>query len=152
MASSLSPLKKRITDDMKSAMRAKEKQRLSTIRLILAAIKQREIDERRELDDSEIVGLLEKMAKQWRKAIEQYRMAHRETLEQEGRYELKIIQAYLPATLGETEIETLIRDAIDSAGATTLKQMGKVMELLKPRLQGRADLAAVSAKVKALLS
>ncbi len=151
MASTTS-LKIRITDDMKSAMRSKEKQRLLTIRLILAAIKQREVDERCELNDNDIVVLLDKMAKQRRESIEQYRKAHRQELEEQEQFELKIIQEYLPAALSEAEIETLIAEAINSTGASTMQEMGKVMGLLKPQLQGRADLGAVSTRVKALLS
>ncbi len=152
MASTSSPLKSRITDEMKSAMRAREKQRLLTIRLILAAIKQREVDERCELNDSEIIVLLDKMAKQRRESIEQYRKAHRKELEEQEQFELKIIQEYLPAALSEAEIETLITKAIRSTDASTMQEIGKVMGLLKPRLQGRADLGAVSARIKALLS
>ncbi len=145
-------LKNRITDDMKSAMRGKEKPRLQAIRLILAAIRQREVDERCELDDEQIVALLDKMAKQRRESIEQYRKAHREDLEQQEQFELEVIQEYLPAPLDAAEIEALIGEAIATADATGLKDMGKVMGLLKPRLQGRADLAAVSTQVKSLLS
>ncbi len=152
MTSTDSPLKTRITDDMKSAMRSKEKQRLLTIRLILAAIKQREVDERCELNDNDIVLLLDKMAKQRRESIEQYRKAGRQELEEQEQSELKIIQEYLPAALSEAEIEALISEAIHSTGASTMQEMGKVMGLLKPRLQGRADLGAVSTRVKALLS
>ncbi len=152
MASAPSSLKNRITDDMKSAMRGKKKQRLLTIRLILAAIKQREIDERCELNDNDVVLLLDKMAKQRRESIEQYRKANRQELEEQEQFELKIIQEYLPAALSEAEIETLIAEAINSTGASTMQEMGKVMGLLKPQLQGRADLGAVSTRVKALLS
>jgi len=152
MASTASSLKTRITDDMKSAMRGKEKQRLLTIRLILAAIKQREVDERCELNDNDIILLLDKMAKQRRESIEQYRKANRQELEEQEQFELKIIQEYLPAALSEAEIETLIAEAIRSAGASTMQEMGKVMGLLKPQLQGRADLGAVSARVRTLLS
>ncbi|HHS83385.1 MAG TPA: GatB/YqeY domain-containing protein [Gammaproteobacteria bacterium] len=147
-----STLKNRITDDMKSAMRAKDKQRLLTIRLILAAIKQREVDERCELNDSDIVALLDKMAKQRRESIEQYRQANREELERQEQFELNIIREYLPAALSEAEIEALITQAINSTGASTMQEMGKVMGLLKPKLQGRADLGAVSVRIKTLLS
>ena len=147
-----STLKNRITDDMKSAMRAKDKQRLLTIRLILAAIKQREVDERCELNDSDIVALLDKMAKQRRESIEQYRQANREELERQEQFELSIIREYLPAALSEAEIEALITQAINSTGASTMQEMGKVMGLLKPKLQGRADLGAVSVRIKTLLS
>ncbi len=145
-------LKERITCDMKSAMRAGEKQRLQAIRLILAAIKQREVDQRRELDDDEIVALLDKMAKQRRESISQYQSAGREELAQRERFELDLIHGYLPAALDEAEIETLIAGALKSTGASSMRDMGKVMGILKPKLQGRADLAAVSARVKQLLS
>ncbi len=146
------PLKKRITADMKSAMRAKEKQRLQAIRLILAAIKQREVDERRELEEAELIALLDKMAKQRRESIEQYRDADRSDLAEQEQFELELIQGYLPEALGEEEIEALIEEAIATTGATSMRDMGKVMGELKPKLQGRADLAAVSGKVKARLS
>ncbi len=146
------PLKERITADMKSAMRAKEKQRLQAIRLILAAIKQREVDERRELEEAELIALLDKMAKQRRESIEQYRDADRSDLAEQEQFELELIQGYLPEALGEEEIEALIEEAIATTGATSMRDMGKVMGELKPKLQGRADLAAVSGKVKARLS
>ncbi len=146
------PLKERITADMKSAMRAKEKQRLQAIRLILAAIKQREVDERRELEEAELIALLDKMAKQRRESIEQYRDADRTDLAEQEQFELELIQGYLPEALGEEEIEALIEEAIATTGATSMRDMGKVMGELKPKLQGRADLAAVSGKVKARLS
>ncbi len=146
------PLKERITADMKSAMRAKEKQRLQAIRLILAAIKQREVDERRELEEAELIALLDKMAKQRRESIEQYRDADRSDLAEQEQFELELIQSYLPEALGEEEIEALIEEAIATTGAASMRDMGKVMGELKPKLQGRADLAAVSGKVKARLS
>ncbi len=147
-----SPLKERITADMKAAMRNKEKQRLQAIRLILAAIKQREVDERRDLDDSELVALLNKMAKQRRESIEQYRNADRQDLVEQEQFELEIIQAYLPSALSEAEIDALIAEAMADTGASSMRDMGKVMGILKPKLQGRADLGAVSSKVKAQLS
>jgi len=146
------PLKERITADMKSAMRAKEKQRLQAIRLILAAIKQREVDERRELEEAELIALLDKMAKQRRESIEQYRDADRTDLAEQEQFELELIQGYLPEALGEEGIEALIEEAIATTGATSMRDMGKVMGELKPKLQGRADLAVVSGKVKARLS
>ncbi len=152
MSPSGAPLKDRITDDMKAAMRAREKQRLQAIRLILAAIKQREVDERCELDDARIVALLDKMAKQRRESIDQYHAAGREELAQQERFELDLIQGYLPAALNEAAIESLITRAIASCGASSMRDMGKVMGILKPELQGRADLAAVSSRVKQLLS
>ncbi len=152
MSSSATQLKARITDDMKSAMRAREKQRLQAIRLILAAIKQREVDERSDLNDDQIITLLDKMAKQRRESISQYHTAGREDLALQEQFELDLIQDYLPAALDEAEIETLIAEAINSTGASGMRDMGKVMGILKPALQGRADLAAVSARVKQLLS
>ena len=152
MSSSGTQLKARITDDMKSAMRAREKQRLQAIRLILAAIKQREVDERCDLNDDQIITLLDKMAKQRRESISQYHTAGREDLALQEQFELDLIQDYLPAALDEAEIETLIAEAINSTGASGMRDMGKVMGILKPALQGRADLAAVSARVKQLLS
>ncbi len=147
-----SPLKERIVADMKSAMRGKEKQRLQAIRLLLAAIKQREVDERRELSDSDIVALLDKLAKQRRESIKQYRNADRPDLADQEQFELEIIQTYLPEALSEEAIDALIEEAIASSGATSMREMGKVMGILKPKLQGRADLAAVSSKVKARLT
>jgi len=145
-------LKEQITSDMKDAMRAKEKERLGTIRLILAAIKQREVDERIELDDEQVLAVLDKMVKQRRDSITQYRDAGREELAAVEEAELEIIQHYLPEALSEAEIDNLIDEAISSSGAESMKDMGKVMGLLKPKVQGRADMGAVSARIKARLS
>ncbi len=136
---------------MKDAMRAGEKPRLGVIRLILAAIKQREVDERIELDDAQITIALDKMAKQRRESIAQYTKAGRDDLVQQETFELDLIKTYLPEQLGDAEIETMIADAIASSGAVSIKDMGKVMGQLKPKLQGRADMGAVSAKIKAAL-
>jgi uncharacterized protein YqeY len=144
-------LKARIQQDMKDAMRAAEKARLATIRLILAAIKQKEVDERKELDDVEVTLVLEKMVKQRRESISQFDKAGRTDLVEQETFELAVIQPYLPEPLGEGELNTLIDEALAQSGASSLKDMGKVMALLKPRIQGRADMGAVSALIKARL-
>ncbi len=144
-------LKQQIQQDMKAAMKSGDKTRLGTIRLILAAIKQREVDERIELDDAQTIAVLDKMAKQRRESIAQYQAAQREDLAQKEQAELEIILSYLPQALEESEIDALVQTAIDDSGAGALKDMGKVMALLKPKIQGRADMAQVSAKVKAIL-
>jgi len=145
-------LKSRITDDMKAAMRAREAARLSTIRLILAAIKQREVDERKELADAEIVGVLDKMVKQRRDSIAQFEAGNRMDLADAERAELAILETYLPQRLSEAEIDAAIDAAIARTGAAGAAGMGKVMGVLKTELAGRADLAAVSARVKARLA
>ena len=145
-------LKDQITADMKDALRAKDKDTLGTIRLIQAAIKQREVDERIELDDSQVLAVLDKMVKQRRDSITQYRDAGREELAAKEEAEISIIQKYLPAALSEAEIDALIEEAIGSSGARSMQDMGKVMGQLKPKLQGRADMGAVSARIKARLS
>jgi hypothetical protein len=145
-------LKQRIQDDMKAAMRAKDKARLGAIRLISAAIKQREVDERIELGDADVVTVLQKMLKQGRHALEQYRNADRQDLADQEEFEIQVIQAYLPQALSDAELEALISTAVRETAATSMKDMGKVMGLLKQRLQGRADMGALSAKVKAHLS
>jgi uncharacterized protein YqeY len=142
-------LKDRIQDDMKAAMRAKEKERLGAIRLILAAIKQREIDERIVLTDSQALAVLDKMIKQRRESLAQYQSAGRDDLAAQEAFEIELIQSYLPAPLSETEIDTLIADAITATGAQSVRDMGKVMALIRDQAQGRADMAAVSARVKA---
>ena len=144
-------LKARIQQDMKDTMRAAEKARLSTIRLILAAIKQREVDERKELDDVEIALVLEKMVKQRRESISQFEKAGRTDLVEQETAELAVIQPYLPEQLNESELNALIEEALAQSGATSIKDMGKVMALLKPRVQGRADMGAVSALIKGRL-
>ncbi len=142
-------LKERIQDDMKAAMRAKEKERLGAIRLILAAIKQREVDERIDLNDGQILAVLEKMLKQRRESLTQYQNAGREDLAAQEQFEINLIQTYLPTPLSDAEIETLIADAIAVTGAQSIRDMGKVMALLREQAQGRADIATVSARVKA---
>ncbi|QIK37337.1 GatB/YqeY domain-containing protein [Caldichromatium japonicum] len=141
-------LKSRIQDDMKSALKAGDKTRLGVIRLILAAIKQREIDERIELDDAQTLAVLDKLIKQRRDAIAQYETAGREDLAAAERFEIEVIQGYLPPALTEAEIGELITSAIAEQGAQGLSDMGRVMNVLRSKLQGRADLGAVSALVK----
>ena len=141
-------LKQRLVEDMKTAMKAGEKRRLGVIRLINAAIKQREVDERIELGDTQVLAVLDKMLKQRRDSITQYEAAKREDLAEQERYEIGVCQEYLPTALTADEIAALIEAAIVASGAVSLKDMGKVMALLKPQVQGRADVGAVSALVK----
>ncbi|HOX88024.1 MAG TPA: GatB/YqeY domain-containing protein [Burkholderiaceae bacterium] len=145
-------LKERITADMKDAMRARDAARLSAVRLLLAAIKQFEVDQRTEAGDAEVVAIVGKLIKQRRDAAEQYTAAAREDLASKERAEIEVISVYLPQALGEGEIAALIDAAIAQAGVTGPQAMGKVMGLLKPQLAGRADIAQVSAQVKARLS
>ena len=147
-----SAIKGKIQEDMKTAMRSQEKDRLAAIRLILAAIKQREVDERIELTDEHVLAILDKMVKQRRESITQFEAAKRDDLVQKETEELHIIQSYLPAQLSAAEIDALIDAAIKETGAATARDMGKVMGMLKPKLQGRADIAAVSNKIKDKLS
>ncbi len=148
----MSALKDRITDDMKAAMKGGDKPRLGVIRLILAAIKQIEVDERIELDDTRVLSVLDKMVKQRRDSITQYENAGRTELADQEKFEIGIIQEYLPEQLGEAEIAALIDEAIQATGAASMKDMGKLMGMLKPKLQGRADMGAVSAQIKQKLS
>ncbi len=144
-------LKDRITQDVKDAMRAKDKPRLATLRLITAAIKQREVDERIELDDTQVTLVLDKMVKQRRESIAQFEKAGRDDLIVIENNELEIIIPYLPEQLGEDEINKLIDAALEQTGASSIKDMGKVMGQLKPKLQGKADMGAVGALIKARL-
>jgi len=146
-----SELKTRINEDMKAAMRAKEKERLGVIRLILAAIKQREVDERIELDDTQVLAVLDKMLKQRRDSIEQFANAGREELVDKERFELDLIQSYMPASLSEAELDSIIKEVVVAVGASSMQDMGKVMAELKPKIQGRADMGQVSQKVKAAI-
>jgi len=141
-------LKERITEDMKTAMRAGEKDRLATIRLVLAAVKQIEVDERIALDDARMLSVLEKMVKQRKESIAQFESGGRADLVAKETAELAVIQAYLPAQLSESELDALIAEAIASTGATTIKDMGKVMGVVKSRAAGRADMGAVGARIK----
>jgi len=145
-------LKAKITEDMKDAMRAKDTPRLSTIRMLLAAVKQREVDERRELADADVLVVIDKMMKQRRDSIAQFEAGHRADLAAVEKAELDVLAGYMPQPLSDAEIDALIAEAMASTAATGAAGMGKVMAELKPRLAGRADLAAVSAKVKARLS
>lgn len=144
-------LKDRILQDVKDAMRAKHKPRLATLRLITAAIKQQEVDERIELDDTQVLALLDKMCKQRRESISQFEKAARDDLIAQEVSELDIIQTYLPEQLGDDEIAALIDAVMTATGAASIKDMGKVMGQLKPELQGRADMSAVSAMIRAKL-
>ena len=146
------PLKDKLQQDMKDALRGGDKRSLGVIRLILAAIKQREVDERIELDDAQVTSVLDKMAKQRRDSLEQYEKAGRHDLAEQETFELELLKAYLPTQLAEAEVDALIDDAIQTTGASSMKDMGKVMGQLKNKLQGRADMGAVSARIKARLS
>jgi uncharacterized protein YqeY len=148
----VSTLKQRITDDMKAAMKGGDKPRLGVIRLILAAIKQIEVDERIELDDERVLSVLDKMVKQRRDSISQYESAGRTELADQEKFEIGIIQDYLPRQLSEEEIAALIDEALAATGASGMKEMGKLMGWLKPKLQGRADMGAVSASIRQKLA
>ncbi len=148
----MSSLKAKLTEDMKSAMRNGDKSRLQTIRLILSAIKQQEVDTRKEQTDDDVIASLTKMQKQRRESISQFEKAGRQDLVDKENQELEVISEYLPEALSTTEINSLIADALSESGATSIKDMGKVMGLLKPKLAGRADMGAVSAKIKSALS
>jgi uncharacterized protein YqeY len=145
-------LKERITDDMKAAMRSGEKERLGLIRMITAAIKQREVDERITLDDTQVLTVLEKMIKQRKESLVQFQAGNRQDLVDKEAAEITLLQGYLPSQLSAAEIDALISDAIAATGAASVKDMGKVMAIIKGKAQGRADMAAVGAKVKARLS
>lgn len=147
-----SAIKDRILEDVKAAMRAQEKERLATIRLITAALKQREVDERIELDDEQVLATLNKMIKQRRDAITQFEAGNRPDLAQKEASEIVVIQQYLPAQLSEAEIEQAVEAAMKETGAASAKDMGKVMGMLKTQLSGKADMTVVSAKVKAKLA
>jgi len=144
-------LKERLTEDMKSAMKGAEKQRLSTIRMAQAAIKQREVDERIALDDAQVLAVLEKMIKQRKESIVQFEQGGRTDLAAQERAEIELLQTYMPAQLSPAELDTLIRDAIAASGAVSVKEMGKVMGIVKSKAAGRADMGAVSARIKAAL-
>ena len=145
------PLKQQLTDDMKAAMKGGDKHRLGVIRLMLAAIKQREVDERIELDDSQILAVLEKMLKQRKDSVNQYDAAGRIDLADIERAEMTVIEAYLPAKLAEAEVDALIDAAIAQTGASSARDMGKVVGVVKQQAAGRADMAQVSARIKARL-
>lgn len=144
-------LKERITEDMKSAMRAKDKDRLKTIRLILAAVKQQEVDNQSEVDDTAILAILDKLVKQRRESIKQYDDAGRDDLSIIEQEEVKVIQDYLPEQLSQSEIDVLVKEAVSATGAESMRDMGKVMAYIKPKAQGRADMGAISALIKSNL-
>ena len=145
-------LKTRILDDVKNAMRARERDNLATLRLITAAIKQKEVDERIELDDQQVLAVLDIMVKQRREALEQFEKASREDLAKKERFELRLIQTYLPEQLGENELAALILSTITELGASSIRDMGQVMNTLRGQVQGRADMKAVSQAVKQQLN
>jgi uncharacterized protein YqeY len=144
-------LKERITDDMKAAMRAGEKERLGLIRMITAAIKQREVDERIVLDDTQVLIVLEKMIKQRKESLVQFQAGNRQDLVEKEAAEITLLQGYLPSQLSAAEIDALIAEAVAATGATSIKDMGKVMAVIKGKAQGRADLGKVGAIIKAKL-
>ena len=148
----MAEIKNRINDDVKAAMRSKDKERLGALRLIQAAFKQKEVDERIELNDEQTLAILDKMAKQHRDSIAQFKQANRDDLVEVEQKELDIIEEYLPAQLSEDEIKTFIEDAISKTGADSIKDMGKVMGVLKGQLQGRADMGKVSGLIKTRLN
>lgn len=148
----MADIKSQISDDVKAAMRSKDKERLGALRLITAAFKQKEVDERIELSDEQVIVILDKMAKQHRDSIAQFNEANRDDLVKIEQFELDIIDAYLPAKLSDEEISALIEGAISKSGAESIKDMGKVMGMLKGELQGRADMGKVSGLIKAKLS
>ena len=144
-------LKGRITDDVKTAMRSGERERLGVIRMITAAIKQREVDERIELDDAQVIAVIEKMIKQRRESVAHFQAGNRADLVEKENAEINILQAYMPQALDDAELDALISAAITASGAASIKDMGKVMAQLKTQVAGRADMGAVGAKIKARL-
>jgi len=148
----MAALKDRITEDMKTAMRAGEKERLGTIRLVLSAVKQREVDERIQLDDTQVLTVIEKMVKQRKEAITQFEAGNRADLAAKEAAEITVLQTYLPVQLSDAEVDALIAEAIASTGAASIKDMGKVVAAVKAKAAGRADMGSVSARVKQKLS
>jgi uncharacterized protein YqeY len=144
-------LKERITEDMKTAMRARDSERLGTIRMITSAIKQREVDERITLDDAQVLAVLEKMIKMRKESVAQFQSGGRDDLVAKENREIDLLQSYMPAQLSAAEVDALIAEAIAQSGAASVKEMGKAMALLKQKAQGRTDMAAASAKLKAKL-
>ncbi|HEY2145892.1 MAG TPA: GatB/YqeY domain-containing protein [Steroidobacteraceae bacterium] len=144
-------LKERITEDMKAAMRSGERERLGVIRMITSGIKQREVDERIMLDDAQVLSVLEKMIKQRKESLVQFQAGNRQDLVDKESAEITLLQGYLPSQLSDAEVESLISDAIAATGAASIKDMGKVMGLIKAKAQGRADMGAIGAKIKAKL-
>ena len=145
-------LKARISDDMKAAMRAKDAPRLSAIRLLLSAMKQKEVDERVELSDADIIAIIDKMLKQRRESIVQFEKGGRQDLADTEKFEVGVLQAYMPQALSDAEIEVEVAVAMQTSGAKAISDMGKVMAILKPKLSGRADMGKVSALIKAKLA
>ena len=146
------PLREQLTEDMKTAMKAREAEKLGAVRLILAAVKQREIDERITLDDAGVIAVIEKMIKQRKDSISQFEKAARQDLADKEKFELSILGAYLPQQLSQAEVDAIIGEAVASTGAKSPADMGKVMAAVKPRLAGRADMGKVSALVKGKLT
>jgi hypothetical protein len=144
-------LKSQIQEDVKTAMRARDQKRLTALRLITAAIKQIEVDKRIELDDQAVLGVLDKMVKQRRESLEQYESAGRDDLAAQEKFELELIAVYLPEALSDDEVARLIKQALADTGASSIRDMGAVMNKLRPEVQGRADMKAVSSAVKAQL-
>jgi uncharacterized protein YqeY len=145
-------LRDRINEDMKNAMRARETERLGALRLLLAAMKQREVDERITLDDAGVVSVIEKMMKQRRDSVAQYEKAQRQDLADKEKFEMSVLESYLPQALSQAEVEAIVAEAVAASGAKSAADMGKVMALVKPRVAGRADMGKVSALVKSRLS
>jgi uncharacterized protein len=144
-------LKDRISEDMKAAMRAGERDRLSCIRMLQAGIQQREVDERTKLDDAQVLAVIDKMIKQRRESVAQFEAGNRPDLVAKESAEISVLSGYLPAQLGDAELEKLVREAIAATSASSMKEMGKVMGWLKPKVQGRTDIGALSARIKAAL-
>jgi uncharacterized protein YqeY len=142
-------LKTRLTEDMKQALRSGDRARLGVIRMALAAIQQREVDERKELDDAELLGIVEKLVKQRQESIEQYRAGHRDDLADKEAAEIEVLRGYLPEPLSEEELSALIDEALSSTGAESMRDMGRVMGFIKARAAGRVDMSVISARVKA---
>jgi hypothetical protein len=145
-------LKQQINEDMKTAMRAKDSARLAAIRLLLAAIKQREVDERIELTDADVLAVIDKMMKQRRDSFSQFEAAGRKDLADIEKFEMSVLLGYMPQQLSQSEIDTIVEEAVSTSGAASAQDMGKVMAIIKPKLAGRADVGKVSALVKARLS
>ena len=144
-------LRERLNEEIKTAMKAREQEKLAALRLMLAAVKQREVDERITLDDAAVVAVVEKMIKQRKDSIAQYEKASRQDLADKEKFEISVIESYLPQQLSQAEIETIVGDAIAATGAKSAADMGKVMGVVKPKLAGRADMGKVSAMVKGKL-
>ena len=145
------PLRERLNDEIKAAMKAREQEKLNALRLMLSAVKQREVDERITLDDAGVIAVVEKMIKQRKDSISQYEKAARQDLADKEKFEIGVIEAYLPQQLGQDEIDTIVADAIQSTGAKSPADMGKVMGVVKAKAAGKADMGAVGARIKAKL-